>query len=152
MHSKAHPLLVQNPNRAKHVHRYRKSPNPLHPIQEKWGGLKPKCYGAMRLSAEHLAATTTACRQHAATVLGGHALTKAMHLAALTLFGLIGTKHMNTPCSSIKYGACAARNEHAEYHKTTIIVYCCRCPLSSVSSYFFGGGICERICVQSIFS
>ena len=48
----------------------------------------------LRSGAENLAAATTAGGQHTAAVLGGHAGTETMHLAALTLLGLVGTEHL----------------------------------------------------------
>ena len=41
-----------------------------------------------------LCATTS---QHFAAILGGHSLTEAVLLGALTLLGLIGTEHCMTP-------------------------------------------------------
>ena len=48
------------------------------------------------ISAEHLAATAATGGQHTTAVLGGHTGTETMHLAALTLFGLISTEHCET--------------------------------------------------------
>ena len=45
---------------------------------------------------QDLAATKTAAGQHVAAVLGLHAGAETMHLAALTLFGLISTEHCET--------------------------------------------------------
>jgi len=87
---------------------YRKSPYPLHPKQEKWGRANRYaiCFPTGASGAEHLAATVTAGRQHAAAVFGGHASAEAVHLAALNLFGLVGTEHVRTtPCRNlILYG------------------------------------------------
>ena len=47
------------------------------------------------LGAENFASTTAARSQHPAPVFGRHTGTKAMHLAALALFRLIGPKHKN---------------------------------------------------------
>lgn len=41
-----------------------------------------------------LAAATTTGGEHAATVLGGHTRAEAVHFAALTLLGLVGTEHV----------------------------------------------------------
>ena len=48
------------------------------------------------LHGQFLAATTTAGGENAAAVLGGHAGTETMHLAALALFGLIRTEHVSS--------------------------------------------------------
>ena len=66
--------------------------------------------------SQFLAATTTTGGQHAATVLGGHTGTEAMHLAALTLLGLVGTEHLQhsfafepgrNPSLLTKYSLCS---------------------------------------------
>ena len=41
-----------------------------------------------------LAAATTTGGEHAATVLGGHTRAEAVHFAALTLLGLVGTEYV----------------------------------------------------------
>lgn len=74
--------------------------------------------------AKHLAAATTASRQYAATVLGGHTGAEAMDFAALTLLGLIGTEHDDTLLIQNNgefIRAPVYRN--AGHHKTTIVVY-----------------------------
>ena len=48
------------------------------------------------LHGQFLAATTPAGGENAAAVLGGHAGTETMHLAALALFGLIRTEHVSS--------------------------------------------------------
>jgi len=74
-----------------------KSPFPLHPMSEKWGGLKLINNEGTPSSAKYLTAATTARRQHPAAILGGHAGAKAVYFAALALFGLKGAEHANTP-------------------------------------------------------
>ena len=54
------------------------------------------CRGMAELDGQLLAATTTAGGQNATAVLGGHTGTEAVHLAALTLLGLVGTEHVST--------------------------------------------------------
>ena len=49
-------------------------------------------------------ASGTATGQNLAPVGGGHALAEPMHLGTLTLFGLIGTNHSDTPPVSISSG------------------------------------------------
>ena len=48
----------------------------------------------VRLQAELLAALRTAASQHLAAIFGRHSLAEAMLLAALTLLGLIRSKHL----------------------------------------------------------
>ena len=55
--------------------------------------------------AEHLTATTATGGQHTAAILGGHAGTEAMHLAALTLLGLVSTEHRE---HSLLFSVCMA--------------------------------------------
>mgnify|MGYP003485297283 CR=1 FL=1 len=63
------------------------------------------CVSENRLHGQLLAATTTTGSQHAAAVLGGHTGTEAVHLAALTLLGLVSTEHYNTtPLANFMYG------------------------------------------------
>jgi len=76
---------------------------------QKWGGLF-RLFSAIRQfsersGAENLAATTTTGGQNTAAILGGHTGTEAMHLAALTLLGLVSTEHYNTtPLTNFMYG------------------------------------------------
>lgn len=63
---------------------------------------------------EHLAAAQAAAGQHAATVLGLHTGAESMHLAALALLRLIGTKHVfhfsfNRPLQGLMYSLCIIR-------------------------------------------
>ena len=51
----------------------------------------------LRLGAQLGAASCATAGQDFATVAGAHALTEAVFLLALTLFGLIGTDHVLTP-------------------------------------------------------
>ena len=48
----------------------------------------------MRLRAQLLAALCASALQNVTTVRSRHALTESVHLAALSLFGLIGTYHI----------------------------------------------------------
>ena len=50
-----------------------------------------------QLGAQLGAASCATAGQDFATVAGAHALTEAVLLLALTLFGLIGTDHVLTP-------------------------------------------------------
>jgi hypothetical protein len=72
------------------------------------GGLYPqigwRVSGKPELHSQLLAATTTTGSQHAAAVLGGHTGTEAVHLAALTLLGLVGTEHVSTLLTFVYQG------------------------------------------------
>ena len=91
---------------------YRKSPYPLHPNQEKWGRADRNAIDlpADASGAEYFTATAATRSQHAATILRGHTRTKTMHLTALDLLRLVGTKHdRTTPYDlSILYGVAQA--------------------------------------------
>ena len=102
------------------------------------GGLYPqigwRVSGKPELHSQLLAATTTTGGQDTTAILGGHAGTEAVHLAALTLLGLVGTEHGSTLLTFCVIGGMVTPLMLTSQH---VIVYTFCWGLSSAMRTFF---------------